>query len=87
MHYVLVECETAYLAFNPLKDKTNMFHLCSNPTRTYEHICIEMCRSHLLRLTKAKTLYKISGIKFSNLELKLSGCTVQPPPMKRLILN
>ena len=28
--------------------------------------------------------YKISGMKFSSLQLKLNGCTVQTPPMKGL---
>ena len=35
-------------------------------------------------ITKLKILYEISGIKFSSLELKLSVCAVQPPPVKGL---
>ena len=31
---------------------------------------------------KAKILYKISEMKFSSLELELSGFAVKPPPMK-----
>ena len=33
-------------------------------------------------IIKMKILYKISGIKFSRLELKLSGFVVKPPRMK-----
>ena len=36
---------------------------------------------------KVKILYKISGMKFSSLELKLSGFAVKPPPMKGLIVD
>ena len=36
-------------------------------------------------IIKAKILYKISGIKFSSPELKLSGFAVKPLPMKGLI--
>ena len=33
---------------------------------------------------KVKILYKISGMNFSSLELKLNGFAVKPPPMKGL---
>ena len=36
-------------------------------------------------IVKVKILYKISGMKFSSLELKLNGFAVKPPPMKGLI--
>ena len=36
-------------------------------------------------IIKVKILFKISGMKFSTLKLTLSGCAVQPPPMKELI--
>ena len=42
---------------------------------------------HLLGNNKIKILYKISGMKFSSLELKLSGFAVKPPSMKGLIQN
>ena len=35
-------------------------------------------------IIKLKILYKISGMKFSSLQLKLSGFAVKPPPMKGL---
>ena len=35
-------------------------------------------------IIKVKLFYKISGIKFSSLELILSGFAVKPPPMKEL---
>ena len=35
-------------------------------------------------IIKVKILYKISGMKFSSLELKLCCCAVQPPPLKGL---
>ena len=35
-------------------------------------------------IIKVKILYKISGMKFSSLELKLSGFAVKPPRMKGL---
>ena len=35
-------------------------------------------------IIKVKILYKISGMKFSSLELKLSVCAVQTPPLKGL---
>ena len=38
-------------------------------------------------IMKVRILYKISGMKFSSLELKLSGFAVKPLPIKGLMRN
>ena len=52
-----------------------MFLLRSDPSAAQVRISIKI---------KLNILCKISAVKFNSLEIKLSGCAVQPPPMKEL---
>ena len=73
--------------FNPLKGK----QLCS----FYVQILPELNNRFILKvmdlicweIIKVKILYKISGVKFNSLELKLCGFAVKPLRMKGLIVQ
>ena len=65
-----------------------MFLLCSNLTRTFlNRFVLKEVDLICWGIIKAKIFYKISVMKFSSLELKLSGCAVQLLPTKGLKLT
>ena len=70
---------------NSLKGKTIMFLYVQILPEFMSRIVLKVVKLFCWGIIKVKILYKISGMMFSSLELKLSGFAVKPPPMKGLI--